>query len=283
MIGRLLAAAVALLSPVAAVARPPVEVLVPAYFYPAPGGSDWERLAAAARAGLPVTAIMNPASGPGDVADANYVKSVAALREAGGRVLGYLPTGYAGVRVAADSSCRPADGLRYTPADIADCANRYRAFYPLDGMFLDEVGGEAVGLTAGDVTEFYGRLYQRLTEIDAGWRVVGNPGTHGSDRLLGTGAMRGADALVVFEGFAGDFLTPAARDRSLPDQESHRGALVIGANASVPFASLLDLAETRGLGFLYVTERGLPNPYGGLPANWDEQVAMLRARNGPAR
>src|SRR5215472_2688384 len=39
-------------------------VLVPAYFYPSFLGSDWDRMDTAAGK-IPLTAIMNPASGPG--------------------------------------------------------------------------------------------------------------------------------------------------------------------------------------------------------------------------
>src|SRR6266511_2045748 len=58
----------------AAEKAPRVRLLVPAYFYPAgPGLKEWERLIAAS-ARVPIVAVVNPASGPGKEADANYVK-----------------------------------------------------------------------------------------------------------------------------------------------------------------------------------------------------------------
>src|SRR4051794_18613488 len=76
-----------ILAPAAAPAGP-TELLVPAYFYPKPG-SDWGRLDAAAKE-VTLTAILNPASGPGKVADPNYIKAASNLRAAGGSVVAYV-------------------------------------------------------------------------------------------------------------------------------------------------------------------------------------------------
>src|SRR5438270_9908394 len=78
-----------------------VTVLVPAYFYPTWwSGSPWDDLNAAA-ARIPVEAIMNPNSGPDTAANSDYRHAVDALQAAGGRVIGYVATGY-GSRPAAD-------------------------------------------------------------------------------------------------------------------------------------------------------------------------------------
>src|SRR3954470_25031458 len=78
-----------------------VTALVPAYFYPTWWvGSPWDQLNAAA-ARIPLEAIMNPASGPGGAPNSAYQYAVGQLQAAGGKVIGYVPTGY-GARPAAD-------------------------------------------------------------------------------------------------------------------------------------------------------------------------------------
>ena len=68
--------------------------LVPAYFYPSGTGIDcWNRLARDAGS-VNIEVILNPASGPGTTQDPNYVAVVDKLRTAGGRVFGYVATGY---------------------------------------------------------------------------------------------------------------------------------------------------------------------------------------------
>src|SRR5262245_28411723 len=78
-----------------------VTALVPAYFYPTWwSGSPWDDLNKAA-AKIPIEAIMNPASGPGADVNTDYVAAVGALQNAGGKVIGYVSTGF-GARSAAD-------------------------------------------------------------------------------------------------------------------------------------------------------------------------------------
>src|SRR5689334_6275717 len=69
-----------------------VRLWVPAYFYPFGDGlKEWERLIAAAR-DVPVVAIVNPNSGPGDHADTNYEAIIPRARSAGVIVVGYVGT-----------------------------------------------------------------------------------------------------------------------------------------------------------------------------------------------
>src|SRR2546426_382135 len=63
-------------------------VLVPAYFYPAPG-SAWDSLNLAAQR-VPLIGIMNPNNGPSTLRNADYSRAVTALRNAGGLVIGYV-------------------------------------------------------------------------------------------------------------------------------------------------------------------------------------------------
>src|SRR5690606_1477704 len=67
-------------------------LLVPAYFSPS-RGQDWQRLAEAA-AQVPVMAIANVSNGPGTSRREDYQRAIDAVREAGGRVIGYVHTTY---------------------------------------------------------------------------------------------------------------------------------------------------------------------------------------------
>lgn len=274
MIGRLLAALVALMLPASALGREPMAFLVPAYFYPSQAGSDWDRLVSAVAAGVPMTAIMNPASGPGDAVNADYERAIAALRAAGGKVLGYVPSGYAGRRVTPSSSCKPADGRSYTAGDVIACARRYYDFYDIDGIFVDEMGGAAIGVSADDELGFYTRVYDGLKAIEPRWRIVGNPGAPIGSDLLRDGGVGGADSLVTFEGLATAFAGVAMP----PHKRAARyGAILIGSG--LDFGTALAALDVRGFRDLYVTERSLPNPYDRLPFDWDTQVAAVRAMN----
>jgi hypothetical protein len=276
MFARLLAALVALVTPAVAAERSLMTVLVPAYFYPTAAGSDWDRMTAALASGVPIIAIMNPATGPGNQVDAQYTRAISAFRSAGGRVLGYVPSGYAGRRVEPTSSCRPTEGYRYSVDDLVACADRYRAMYAIDGIFVDEMGGEALGVQADEVSAFYTRLYDGLKRIDDGWRVVGNPGTSASQHLLRRGREGGADALISFEGLAVDFSSAPSAPRA---QSDNFGAILIETSPTFDVSAFLAQAAARNFGLIYATDAVLPNPYDRLPSDWDTYVTALRALN----
>jgi hypothetical protein len=76
-------------------ARPvPMRLWVPAYYYPfGPGLREWNRLIASAKA-VPIVAIVNPGSGPGDHVDTNFAAIIPRARRAGVTVVGYIGTQY---------------------------------------------------------------------------------------------------------------------------------------------------------------------------------------------
>lgn len=103
--------------------KPPVRLLVPAYFYPAGEGlATWNRLfESSARA--PIVAIVNPASGPGKNADDNYREVLKKARATKLTMVGYVTLGYAK---------RPL-------ADVqADVETWVRLYPDIRGIFFDE-------------------------------------------------------------------------------------------------------------------------------------------------
>jgi hypothetical protein len=110
-------------------ARAEIGALVPAYFYPV-AGSPWDDLVDAAGT-IPVTAILNPASGPGGAQDSNYVAVVDALRAAGGAVVGYVHSSW---------GSRPM-------AEVTAEIDRYADWYDIDGIFVDEMSTSAAAPT----------------------------------------------------------------------------------------------------------------------------------------
>ena len=104
-----------------------VAALVPAYFYPTWWrGSPWDDTFNAAAARVPVEAIINPAGGPGGHVNSDYQVAVGELQGSGGKVIGYVPTGY---------------GSRSAEDILADVSS-YVQWYDVDGIFLDEMGNQ---------------------------------------------------------------------------------------------------------------------------------------------
>ena len=153
-----------------------VRILVPLYSYPAwyaPAAYVWDDVAAAA-ARVPVTAIINPDSGPGGgPPNSDYEHGLAELRAAGVVLLGYVATGY-GARPAAD-----------VKADI----DLYDAYFDVAGIFLDEADNTTNGLA------YYADLYAYIHARSNLHEVVVNPGINTAEHPPGATAV--AQSLLV--------------------------------------------------------------------------------------
>ncbi len=233
--------------------------------------------------GVGIIAIMNPASGPGDAPSADYTIAIAAFRAAGGRVLGYVPTGYLGTSVNSTSSCRPAAGMRYSEADIVGCASRYGAYYVIDGIFLDEFGPPAGGSPPEAVVAYYERIYDRLKLVNPNWEIVGNPGTVGLSGLLRRGAKGAADRLVTFENDGARHGGPSAAAVPAAWMLHEGRSRFIHILHSVPAGTDLDdlvaAVAAAHAGGVFITDGGMPNPYGALPKDFDGLVAAVQRFN----
>jgi hypothetical protein len=227
-------------------------IAVPAYFHPDWAGSAWVRLGAAGlssgRVGL---AVLNPASGVGAGPDDAYRAVCALARRCGLRVAGYVDTAYAG---------RP-------PSDVLAEAEAYRRWYGLAAIFLDQV-------TSGRGTLPY---YESLTTAlrARGMRYVAfNPGVVPDPAYADL-----ADLLVSFEGPWRVYRDwqPPYRARRMP---RHRVWHLVYDTPATERARAVGLAAARRAGYVYVTDRTLPNPWDGLPAYWTALAGSTACRDG---
>lgn len=231
-----------------------LEIVVPAYFYPS-AGSPWGPMTAAADK-APITAIMNPGNGPGNGVDQNYVKVVNAFRAAGGRVIGYVYSSY---------GTRP---LAQVTADI----DRYRNWYGIDGIFVDEMGntGPAQRL------DYYKSIYDYVKGVDPAWEVMGNPGTQTIEQYA---TWPTADRLMVFENVGSAYPThaPSAWNANYPSEKFVN--LIHTEDSPAKIAEYLELAVSRNVGSIYITDDVMANPWDTLPTYWQQHVDAVAAIN----
>jgi hypothetical protein len=215
--------------------------LIPAYL---PATEIARLVAGAAR---PRLVIMNPANGPGADAHPDFRAAVRSAHAAGGRVLGYVPTGY-GTRPAGDVT-----------ADI----DRYRSWYGVDGVFLDEAAHDPAHLS------YYAALAEHA-RTDRMRVVVVNPGV-----VPARGYFDVADVVVTFEGAYADY---AAARASAPDwyagiDRQRIAHLIYGASRAQALAAVREV----DVGYLYVTSGTLPDPWHALPSYLHEEERALEA------
>jgi len=230
-----------------------MELLVPAYFYPVEN-SPWDDLAMAA-ASVPITAILNPNSGPGSSVDPNYVAVVNSLRAAGGRVIGYVATSY-GSKSA---------------TTVKSQIDKYIDFYAIDGIFLDEMSTSSLKLS------YYGDLYDYIKAKNGAYEVVGNPGTNTLESYLTTPT---ADVLVTFEDSRTAY-SSFAPDVWSDGYDASHFAHIVHTTSSGDLQTVLDLAAARNAGLIFVTDDVMSNPYDTLPAYWNQEVSAVAAMAAP--
>jgi hypothetical protein len=228
-----------------------MELLVPAYCYPTIG-TFWSTLNSTA-AVVPLTAILDPASGPGAQVDPNYVAAVGALRSAGGRVIGYVTSSYATRNLG----------------DVEAEVETYASFYAIDGIFVDEMTSDSSAAHLG----FYAGLYDWIKSHHPGWTVIGNPGTNTREAYLATPTV---DALVTFEHYAGypSYVPDPWVGGYAPRCFAHLPYRVADPDT---MRAYVWLAAERNAGLIFVTDDDLPNPYDQLPAWWWDEVAAVQA------
>lgn len=207
----------------------PTGLLIPLYIYPADVHTNeaWNRLIdlKLEHPTVPVCAIVNPASGPGERRDANYVKAIDRLQGAGIIVVGYVSTEYA----------------RRTKQQVEQDIERWGELYPrVNGLFLDEMTNDVEGAGADHIAH-----YADLTRFghDAGyWPVIANPGTATPGPYFDAPA---ADIIVIHEG-----------DR-FPDEQTLKGDY-FGGNADYPPFTRGGLVHSLGdwdeAGFMALTK-----------------------------
>jgi hypothetical protein len=221
----------------------PDAMLVPAYFHPAHFPDEWARLADPRL----MAVVLNVHNGPGSARDPEFAATVARIERAGGTVVGYIDTAY---------GARPA-------AEIEAEARRYREWYGVADVFLDQVSAEPEALGA------YRRICAGLRARKAEFLVF-NHGVHPDP-----GYAEVADLLVTFEGpwAAYEQVRPPAWTRELP-----AGRLCHLVYAVPPEAcdSTLRLARRHNAGIAYVTDGDGANPWGGLSGYFERALALMR-------
>ena len=244
-------------------------LLVPAYFYPSSGPTQsyWDELTAAAASGASVTAIMNPANGPGSAFNRDYAAAVNSFRAAGGKVLGYVYTCYGGTQ------CFTGLPPTQTTAQVLEAAQRYADWYGVDGIFLDEMSNRLSDLP------YYQTVAAGLRAAHAGWRIVGNPGTSTPAAYLDV-----ADTLVTLETGTGSYATATTEPWMLTADPMRQANLFYNVASADAMRALLAEAVARNVGYVYITDDrfiagdpSAPNPWDQLPSYWNAEVAAVLA------
>jgi hypothetical protein len=238
-------------------------ILTPSYFHPRPSGSEWDTLIADAPTPGKASRILivNPNSGPGASANADFRSMVEKVHRTGQKVYGYVPTGY---------GARPMSSVQKQVAE-------YVSWYGVDGIFVDEVSEKAAL-----VKPYYQPLATFITSQIKGGGVMLNHGTYpdasyADIKVPETSSLQ----LVVFEHDYHAFTAPSFHVPSWTHEHPARMFVgIVYATSQRHLPAALRLLAERNIGSVYVTDKDLPNPYSALPSYWQALVHDAQAGCG---
>ena len=232
----------------------PIRIVVPAYFYPAgEGHAAWKKLIASADQ-TPITAIVNPGSGPGKRVDPAYQQVFQLAKPSKIRLIGYVTLGYAK---------RPISAVK---ADV----DSWLQFYPeVTGIFFDEQPSQA------DQAEFAREAYAYAREKIAKGSIVSNPGVPCAREYFDSPARPTICVFEHKEGFEKLELPPWTRELP-PDRFL---ILLYDVPTAAAMREKLRSVVQKRAGCVYLTDRTGGNPWDSLPSYWDDEVAALKQAN----
>jgi len=189
-------------------------------------------------------------TGAGSTPVPHFQALVRKAQAAGITVLGYSSTEY---------------GQRPAAAVEADARN-YKAWYKINGMFLDLTDNTRAELS------YYRKLGAYIRAINPGSVIWLNVGAYPAPGYMSVG-----NVVVAFEGSYASY-----RGLQVPAWAAHykpaRFADVIYATPGSDLATAVRLSRHRRTGYLYVTNLpGSPDPYSALPSYWTREVAAVAA------
>jgi spherulation-specific family 4 protein len=222
-------------------------VIVPLYTYPT--STTWDTMIQSkiANPSVPMVAIINPSSGPGSAQDLNYVTGIQELQAANITVLGYTYTSY---------SSRSASAVQ------AD-EDKYKAWYNVNGIFFDEMSN-----IAGE--ESYYKNLDTYAKALGFTLTVGNPGTDTLSSYVGT-----VDNIVIYESSGLPSLSYLDGWHSNYDK---RNFSMLPYGVSTLDSSYVASAISY-LGYIYITNDALSNPWDSLPPYFADLVATIATAN----
>jgi hypothetical protein len=228
--------------PTSAATAPVTGIMIPLYTYP---GASWSTVVAIKQANpnVPIIAIINPNSGPGASLDPTYVAGIKSLQAAGVIVIGYVPTGY---------TARSASQVQAMVMD-------YKNWYPVTGIFFDEMAN-----TAGSES-YYSALSSFAKSVGFTY-TVGNPGADTIPSYIGT-----MDTIVIYEN-QGLPVTSTIGGWHTSYAKSNFAMMAYGVPAVDP---AYPTTTSQYVGYIYITDEGLPNPYNGLPGYLSAVASQL--------
>ena len=233
-------------------------VIIP--LYTQPSDSSWSQVVATKEANpsVPMIAIVNPASGPGDGPSSQWANGIDQLRSVGVKVVGYVASGYG------------AEPLTAAESQIQD----YSKWYHVDGIFFDEMAnnnGSGSCPSSCTLQQYYQDLVSYSSSV--GYNLtIGNPGSATLPSYEGIMSI-----LVIYENSGLAPLNTLQASTADPANRNSYASISIGVGLN----STQEISSAKYVAWIYMTDIctgqsvSACNPYDGLPSYFSSLVSNL--------
>lgn len=227
---------------------PVPQLLLPFYVYPSWWDQDaylWDDVARAS-ALMSVITIINPNNGPdGCPPNSDYQQGLADLQAANVMMIGYVSTQYA-VR---------------SITDVFSDIDEYFTCYHVGGIMFDEVSSYQ------HAVPYYQALHDYITQYHPNATIVLNFGTEPHEEYM----IFDSSVFGIFEGTAEDFLGFSAPPW-LPNEQT---LVFIYDTPSEDLQEVLNTLQSQNIGFYFITDDILPNPWDTLPPYFEDEIIPI--------
>jgi hypothetical protein len=222
-------------------------VIVPLYTYP---GSTWDAVISAKNThpAVPIVVIVNCCNGPGSSKDSTWATWIQKMQSAGIIVIGYVDTLYGSI----------------SSTTVKSEIDAWRSWYNVDGIFFDEMsnwaGGEAYYSSLNSYVKSKGMTF-----------TVGNPGTDTLTSYIGT-----VDNMLIYESAGLPSISSLAGWHTNYNKANF-GIIPFGVGS---LDTSYEASASNYVGYMYITNDNLPNPWDSLPPYFGNLVAALDTGQG---
>jgi hypothetical protein len=235
------------------------QLFVPFYLHTTKDSPAVQQLALASKS-LSVVAVINPNNGPTDgQPDVNITSSVETLLGAGILLLGYTASLY---------------GTRDLNEVISD-VNKYSGWkpeYKLNGIFLDQASAEL------DKIDYYKQIYNYTRkQFGCKSKTFTGVGTNVDEVFFGDDKNRTADTIVIFEDDYDNWVNFKFSSYTKSRAESELCA-IIHSCPKENMKDAVDIAVNNNIGFIYVTDRQMNNPFDALPTYFEDLILYMTSK-----
>lgn len=251
-------------------------LLVPAYIYPTLAG--WTQYVN----GAPATQIMvaNVNSGPGTSVNSDYTTAIAQARAVDAQVANYGSGLYGSGLYSSQARSSPIQVVGYVHtsfgarplADVEADIDSWYSFYTIDGIFVDEVQGDAPNLS------YYRTLFNYIKAKTPQRNVVVlNPGTLPLEDYTAI-----SNVIVLFEnnyaGYQSSFTSVVSPSWVKNHPPSQWCSIIYNIPDIPSLASVVSSTKAAGIGYVFLTDQ---NGYTSAPSStfWSNELLLTQEGN----